>query len=94
MKKQPDDLRELYRELILDHARSPRHFGRLDNPTHEAAGINPLCGDKLRLYLQVDADGCIEDTSFEGTGCAICRLRLVADGHDHRAARRQGRSVL
>jgi len=71
MNQQPDDLRELYRELILDHARSPRHFGRLENATHEAAGINPLCGDKLRLYLQVDADNCIEDTSFEGTGCAI-----------------------
>ncbi len=71
MKQQPDDLRELYRELILDHARSPRHFGRLEKATHEAAGINPLCGDKLRLYLQVDANNRIEDTSFEGTGCAI-----------------------
>ncbi len=71
MNQQSDDLRELYRELILDHARSPRHFGRLENATHEAAGINPLCGDKLRLYLQVDDDNRIEDTSFEGTGCAI-----------------------
>lgn len=71
MKQQSDDLRELYRELILDHARSPRHFGRLEHATHEAAGINPLCGDKLRLYLKVDANNCIEDTSFEGSGCAI-----------------------
>ncbi len=71
MTQQPQDLHELYRELILDHARSPRHFGRLEKATHEAAGINPLCGDKLRLYLQVDADNRIEDTSFEGTGCAI-----------------------
>lgn len=71
MSPQSDELRDLYRELILDHARSPRHFGRLQNATHEAAGINPLCGDKLRLYLQVGADDLIEDTSFEGTGCAI-----------------------
>lgn len=71
MSQQSDDLQDLYRELILDHARSPRHFGRLQNATHEAAGINPLCGDKLRLYLQVNADDRIEDTSFEGTGCAI-----------------------
>jgi len=71
MNGQPDELRELYRELILDHARSPRHFGRLQNATHEASGINPLCGDKLRLYLQVDANNRIEDTRFEGSGCAI-----------------------
>ncbi len=71
MSQQSDDLQDLYRELILDHARSPRHFGRLQNATHEAAGINPLCGDKLRLYLHVNADDRIEDTSFEGTGCAI-----------------------
>ncbi len=66
-----DELRELYRELILDHARHPRHFGRLDNATHEAAGINPLCGDKLRLYLSVDDNDRIEDSRFEGSGCAI-----------------------
>ena len=44
-----ENIRDLYRELILDHARHPRHFGRLENATHQAAGINPLCGDKLRL---------------------------------------------
>ena len=66
-----NELRDLYRELILDHARSPRHFGRLENATHQAAGINPLCGDKLKLYLQVDEDDHIENSSFEGSGCAI-----------------------
>lgn len=66
-----DELRELYRELILDHARNPRHFGKLPAATHSAEGINPLCGDKLRLYLDVDADGVIRDASFEGSGCAI-----------------------
>jgi nitrogen fixation NifU-like protein len=66
-----DDLRDLYRELILDHSRSPRHFGKLANATHMAEGINPLCGDKLRLYLQLDDDGTIADAAFEGSGCAI-----------------------
>ncbi len=65
------DTRDLYRELILDHARSPRHFGALPSATHSADGINPLCGDKLHLYLEVAADGTIRDARFEGTGCAI-----------------------
>jgi nitrogen fixation NifU-like protein len=66
-----DDVRELYRELILDHARNPRHFGKLDNATHCAEGINPLCGDKLRLYLRVNDDHSIDAAGFEGSGCAI-----------------------
>jgi len=66
-----DELRELYRELILDHARSPRHFGKLDNVSHQAEGINPLCGDKLRLYFRIDENKVIEDARFEGSGCAI-----------------------
>ena len=66
-----DDVRDLYRDLILDHARSPRHFGKLEHVTHSAEGINPLCGDKLRLYLDVDADENIRNAGFEGSGCAI-----------------------
>ncbi len=66
-----DELRELYRELILDHARNPRHFGKLDGATHVAEGVNPLCGDKLRLYFSVDHASCIADARFEGSGCAI-----------------------
>lgn len=66
-----DELRELYRELILDHARSPRHFGKLEGATHSAQGINPLCGDKLKMYFRVDADDRISDARFEGSGCAI-----------------------
>jgi nitrogen fixation NifU-like protein len=65
------DMQNLYRELILDHSRNPRHFGRLSDATHTADGINPLCGDKLRLYLRVDDQGRIESSSFEGSGCAI-----------------------
>jgi nitrogen fixation NifU-like protein len=66
-----DELRDLYRELILDHAKKPRHFGKLDGATHVAEGINPLCGDKLRMYFTIDADGKICDARFEGSGCAI-----------------------
>ena len=66
-----DELRDLYRELILDHSRSPRHFGKLADTTHSAEGINPLCGDKLRLYLQLDGNERIIDAAFEGSGCAI-----------------------
>ena len=66
-----EELRDLYRELILDHARSPRHFGKLDGATHSAEGINPLCGDKLRIYFSIDPDGQISDAKFEGSGCAI-----------------------
>ena len=66
-----DELRELYRELILDHARSPRHFGKLSNATHTAEGINPLCGDKLKIYFEIDDAGRIADAGFEGSGCAI-----------------------
>ncbi len=69
--KSTNELRDLYRELILDHARNPRHFGRLDDPTHTADGINPLCGDKLKMYFRVDGSGRIVDAKFEGTGCAI-----------------------
>jgi nitrogen fixation NifU-like protein len=66
-----EELRELYRELILDHARKPRHFGKLASASHAAEGINPLCGDKLKLYLDIDADANIRDAAFEGSGCAI-----------------------
>ncbi|MCH7830695.1 MAG: SUF system NifU family Fe-S cluster assembly protein [Proteobacteria bacterium] len=66
-----DELQDLYRELILDHARTPRNFRRLANATHTATGINALCGDKLHLYLVVDANDRVVETSFEGSGCAI-----------------------
>jgi len=71
MSELQSDMQDLYRELILDHSRNPRHFGRLSDATHTADGINPLCGDKLKLYLRVDAKGRIESSSFEGSGCAI-----------------------
>ena len=66
----PEELQALYRELILDHARSPRNFGKLEDATHQAEGINPLCGDKLKLYIDINDDR-ISDVRFEGSGCAI-----------------------
>ena len=66
-----DNLRELYQEIILDHSRHPRHFGPLPSANHIAEGFNPLCGDRVKVYLQVDAANRITDVSFEGRGCAI-----------------------
>lgn len=64
------DLRDLYREVIVDHGRRPRNFGPLAGASHRAEGFNPLCGDRLTLHLQV-VDGVIRDARFEGAGCAI-----------------------
>lgn len=64
------DLRELYQETILDHYREPRNLGRMADANRTAAGYNPLCGDKVTLYLRVE-DGVIRDARFEGSGCAI-----------------------
>ena len=66
-----NELQDLYRELILDHARKPRNFKRIEDATHTAEGVNPLCGDKLRLYINVDSNNEIADIGFEGSGCAI-----------------------
>jgi len=63
-------LRDLYQEVIIDHNRNPRNFGELDAPTRQAEGYNPLCGDKLSLYLDID-DGIISNVRFKGEGCAI-----------------------
>jgi len=61
----------LYQEVILDHSRHPRHYGSLDHASHKAEGYNPLCGDKVTVYLNLDADGRVGDIKFEGKGCAI-----------------------
>jgi nitrogen fixation NifU-like protein len=66
-----DSLRELYQEVILDHSRHPRHFGKLEHATNTAQGYNPLCGDRVTVYLIVGQDGRIADIRFEGKGCAI-----------------------
>lgn len=64
------DLRDLYQEVVIDHGRRPRNFRTLTPVTHQAEGFNPLCGDRLTLFLNV-SDGIIQDASFQGNGCAI-----------------------
>ena len=64
------ELRELYQEVILDHNKNPRNFRKLAPYSHHANGYNPLCGDKLELFLEVE-DGKIKDIAFIGSGCAI-----------------------
>lgn len=64
------DLKELYRDVIVDHNRSPRNFREIEPPRRVSDGHNPLCGDKLRVYLRLNGDT-IEDVAFEGSGCAI-----------------------
>ena len=64
------DVRELYREAILDHNRKPRNFHKLEGANQTAEGYNPLCGDKVRVYLKIENDR-VNDVSFEGSGCSI-----------------------
>jgi nitrogen fixation NifU-like protein len=66
-----NSLRELYQEVILDHSRHPRHYGALETATHKAEGYNPLCGDRVTVYLSLGDDGRVADIKFEGKGCAI-----------------------
>ncbi len=66
-----DDLRDLYQEVILDHGRKPRNFRRLDGADRSARGDNPMCGDRMELYLKLAPDGHISDVAFQGRGCAI-----------------------
>ena len=63
-------LRELYREVILDHNRHPRNFGELEGADRVVEGVNPLCGDRMTLYVRMD-DEKVQDIRFQGTGCAI-----------------------
>jgi len=65
------DLRDLYQDLILDHGKHPRNFHKPDASNREALGHNPLCGDRLMLYLTVDDQDVIRDAAFQGSGCAI-----------------------
>jgi nitrogen fixation NifU-like protein len=65
-----NELQELYREVILDHNRHPRNFGELQHADRVVQGVNPLCGDRMTLYVRLNDDK-VEDISFKGTGCAI-----------------------
>lgn len=66
-----DDLRDLYQEVILDHGRKPRNFRRLEGASRTARGDNPLCGDRMELFVDLSPEGRIADAAFQGRGCAI-----------------------
>ena len=65
------DLKQLYQDIILEHGKSPRNFGKCEKYTHEAKGHNPLCGDQVQVYLKLNNEKKIEDLTFVGSGCAI-----------------------
>ena len=65
------ELKELYQEIILDHAKNPRNKGKCEGYNHDAKAHNPLCGDKVHIFLNLDQDKNIKELSFEGEGCAI-----------------------
>ena len=65
------NLKELYQEIILDHGKNPRNLGKFENFNKDAKGLNPLCGDKVHLFLKLDENKNVNDISFEGEGCAI-----------------------
>ena len=65
------DLKQLYQDIILEHGKSPRNYGKCEGYSHDAKGYNPLCGDKVHVYLKLDSEKKIENLTFEGEGCAI-----------------------
>ena len=65
------DLKQLYQDIILEHGKSPRNLGKCKGYNHNAKGYNPLCGDKVHIYLKLDNKKKVEELSFEGEGCAI-----------------------
>ena len=65
------DLKQLYQDIILEHGKSPRNLGKCDGYNHDAKGYNPLCGDKVHVYLKLNKEKKVEKLSFEGEGCAI-----------------------
>ena len=65
------DVKQLYQDIILEHGKSPRNLGKCEGYSHEAKGYNPLCGDKVHVYLKLDSGKKVEGLTFEGDGCAI-----------------------
>src|SRR5215510_10428280 len=66
------EIADLYQEMVVDHSRRPRNFRRLEHATHQAEGFNPLCGDKVKVYVDLGNE-IVRDISFEGEGCAISK---------------------
>ena len=65
------NLKELYQDIILEHGKNPRNFGKCDGYNHDAKGHNPLCGDQVQVYIKLNEDKKVEELTFEGSGCAI-----------------------
>ena len=65
------NLKELYQDIILEHGKSPRNFGKCKDFNHQAKGHNPLCGDQVEVYLKMNKENKVEELTFEGSGCAI-----------------------
>ena len=65
------DLKQLYQDIILEHGKSPRNLGKCKGYSHDAKGYNPLCGDKVHVYLKLNSEKKVENLTFEGEGCAI-----------------------
>ena len=65
------NLKELYQDIILEHGKSPRNFGKCTGHNHEAKGHNPLCGDQVEIFLKLNNENKVEDLTFKGSGCAI-----------------------
>ena len=65
------DLKQLYQDIILEHGKSPRNLGKCEGYSHDAKGYNPLCGDKVHIYLKLDVEKKVDTLTFEGEGCAI-----------------------
>ena len=65
------DLKQLYQDIILEHGKNPRNFGKCEKYTHQAKGYNPLCGDQVQVYLKLNNEKKVENLTFEGSGCAI-----------------------
>ena len=72
------ELNDLYQEVILDHNKNPRNFREIETATRTADGNNPLCGDALRVYVEMEND-CVKDVAFKGSGCAISTSTSIYD---------------
>lgn len=68
-----DSQRELYQQVIIEHNKNPKNYKKLDPCSHSSEGYNPLCGDHLHVYMNVNNDNCIDEITFEGEGCAISK---------------------
>jgi nitrogen fixation NifU-like protein len=84
---------QLYQEVILDHNKKPRNYGRLEDATHRAEGLNPLCGDHIWVYLRLH-DACIDAIGFEGQSCAICKASASMMTHAVKGKRREEAETL